>query len=186
MAETTAKEKDKENVEEQAAAKAEPGPKSEKKPNKFIKLAVMIGVFQIVMAAGAFAVVKMVIVPRALASAQRSSKKAGPSNAEKKELGEIYLIDNIIVNPAGTNGTRYLSTSIGLDVEKSEKAAEHIKSLTPAIRDILIAILSSKTLDELSSSEGKEVMRKQILDRIKQALAPEIVTKIYFVDYVLQ
>jgi flagellar protein FliL len=184
MPETAAKEKEKENVEEQAGAKAEPGP--EKKPNKFLKLAIMIVVLQVVMAAGAFAVVKMIVVPRALASAQKPLKKADSLGAEKKEPGEIYLIDNIIVNPAGTNGTRYLSTSIGLDFEKTEKAAEHIKAMTPAIRDILIAILSSKTLEELGSSEGKEVMRKQILDRVNQALSPEIVTKIYFVDYVLQ
>jgi flagellar protein FliL len=171
------------NEKQEETAKSEPAAETEKKSSGFMKMVVVLGIMQVTLAVGAFFVVKMVVIPKAAASTQKPVIKVV---AEKKEPGEIFLIENILVNPAGTNGTRYLSTSIGLELEKNEKAAERLKEMTPIARDILIAVFSSKTLDELGSTEGKEVVRKEILERINQAITPEKVTKVYFVDYVLQ
>lgn len=96
------------------------------------------------------------------------------------------MTENIIVNPAETNGSRYLSTSLGLEHVKSEAIAARMQELTPVIRDIIIAVLSAKTLEELSSPSSKDGLRTEIMTKVNQAISPYKVDKIYFVDYVLQ
>ena len=173
----------------------------EKKSGGFMKMLIAFAVIQIVLAAGAFFVVKMVFLPKIQAGSAAPAAENKPNVKAVESPKEIVLIDNLIVNPAGTNGTRYLSTSIGLEIEKNGAGGEdkeeskeegksgegdRMKKLTPVIRDILIAILSSRTLEELSSVEGKEAVRKEILEKIQLALGDIKLSRVYFVDYVLQ
>jgi flagellar FliL protein len=194
----------KEKVEESKGAAPE-APAAEKKSGGFMKMLIAFAVIQVILAVGAFFAVKMVLLPK-LQAAQPTAAEAKKAEAKVVEKPkEIVLIENLIVNPAGTNGTRYLSTSIGLEVEKEAaeggakgegeskgegdgKSAENgrMKAMTPVIRDILIAILSSRTLEELSSVEGKEIVRKEILEKVQLALGDIKLSKVYFVDYVLQ
>jgi flagellar protein FliL len=191
----------KEKVEEAKGASPD-SPAPEKKSGGFMKMLISFAVIQVVLAVGAFFVVKMVLVPKMQANPAAAVEKKAEVKVEEKPK-EIVLIENLIVNPAGTNGTRYLSTSIGLEVEKETQAEEsksegegegegkgaeggRMKQLTPVIRDILIAILSSRTLEELSSIEGKEAVRKEILEKVQIALGEIKLSKVYFVDYVLQ
>lgn len=180
MAETTIKEK----VEDAAVADSQTKD-TPKKDNGFFKTVIVLGVMQILIAAGVFVAIKFLILPKMPVSGE-AQEETNAALVEKKEPGEIHLIENILVNPAGTNGTRYLSTSIGLEVAKSEESSEHFKEITPIVRDILIAVLSSKSLEDLGSAAGRDAIRKEILDRVNLSIAPDSVYKIYFVDYVLQ
>ena len=116
------------------------------------------------------------------------------------EPAQIHMIEDLVVNPAGTNGTRYLSASIGLEYARvigSEKSTETsgghgaaaaggMGNKEPVIRDILIAILTSKNIGQLSSAEGKEALRAEIMEKVNHEVAPDTVYKVYLVDYVLQ
>ncbi len=183
MPETKVKEKVK--AEEAPNIKTEPAVESGNKSGGMLKLIIIFGIMQVMLAAGAFLAIKMVVLPKTAALAEKPAEEAKAAPVES-EPREIYLVDNIIVNPAGTNGTRYLSTSIGLEIEKSEESVEHMREKTPVVRDILIAVFSSKSLEELGSGEGKELIRKDILEKVNQALSPGSVSKVFFVDYVLQ
>jgi flagellar FliL protein len=175
-------------TKEKAKAAETPQPEAaqeiDKKSKGFPKNLITIGAIQVVMAVAAFFIVKAVILPRAQAGQANETRQE--ASAGHSEPGQIQLIDNIIVNPAGTNGTRYLSTSIGLEFQKSEETAKKMEELTPILRDILITILSSKSLDELSSPQIREQIRLEIQNGISAAISPEKVMKVYFVDYILQ
>ena len=175
----------KDKIEEAAKGAPPEAAATEKKSGGLMKLLIAFGIAQVVLAAAAFFIVKMVFVPK-LATASSEKAEAKAAHNQEAKPSEIFLIENIIVNPAGTNGTRYLSTSIGLEIEKSELKVEHMKEMTPVIRDILIAIISSRTIEELSTTEGKDLIRKEILEKLATAIGPEEVSKVYFVDYVLQ
>ena len=166
--------------EEQSPAAAE-----DKKPRPLIKMIVMFAILQVVLATGAFFYVKMMVMPKA-ASTSGSQAQAAAIKDVNREPGQVFVTENIIVNPAGTNGTRYLSTSIGLEHVKSEIIAARMEELKPVIRDIIIAVLSAKSLEELSAPESKENIRSEILTKVNQAISPYKVDKVYFVDYVLQ
>jgi len=174
-------------AEEEELEEKQAEPKAPSKLAGIIKIAVIILGIQIAVAAGAFMVVKSFIVPRVQSAAsEKEGKKQTESEKAEETPREVKLIENIIINPAGTNGTRYLSTSIGLELVKTPEMEKLMEEKTPVIRDILIAILTSKTLEELSSPAGKEDVRNEISEKISVALEPHKVFRIYFVDYVLQ
>lgn len=109
----------------------------------------------------------------------------GGHGAEEAESSNFLTIDGIVVNPAATGGSRFLSTSIGFEFEESESYNE-FKSKEIKIRDALISILSSKTVTELADSKSRETIRRQILKVVNQICQPAQAEAIYFVDFVLQ
>jgi flagellar FliL protein len=155
---------------------------------------IIIMVLQVVLAAGGyFFVIKFMKPDPAFNQVIEDEKKA---EAEHIPM-QIYNIDDVVVNPAGTSGSRYLSVSVGveMDAPKEEgggghgeeaKPASPIDEKKPQLRDALIGILSAKTIDQLTSVEQKDLIRGEILDSFTKILAPARVHKIFFVDFVLQ
>jgi flagellar FliL protein len=153
-------------------------------------IAILAGVV-LIMAGAAFVVTKMVIKP---AMAIRSAGVTAPPEKEKKaesagedaeSKAEVYLVSNLLVNPTGTGGTRYLSASVGLQVT-SPVSLEKLRLRDLQVRDLLILVLSSRTVEELTDSRSREQMRKEILGRLNQLLGGDQLSAVYFVDYVLQ
>jgi flagellar protein FliL len=123
---------------------------------------------------------------------EKSEKKAEAKGEAKKKSGEgkegggvVFAIKDIVVNPAGTGGSRFLSVSLGFELSSSAAATE-FEEREPLVRDVLITILSSKTLAELTDAKEKEIMRVQIKKRLQQLLESDEPNAVYFTDFVLQ
>jgi flagellar FliL protein len=129
-----------------------------------------------------------------------STSEARTEKAEKHEKGEkpkkesshsqtgdgiVFAIEDIVVNPAGTAGSRFLSASFGIEVADAATATR-LEEREPLVRDALITILSSKTLAELTDAKQKEIMRLQIKKRLSLLLKTEAVTNVFYTDFVLQ
>ncbi len=104
---------------------------------------------------------------------------------EASEPSDIYMLEDVIVNPAGTGGTRFLSVSIGFEVG-SDETYEMFDTREAIIKDALITILGSKTIQQLSDSKEKEITRYQIRKRIEHLLKVDDVSAVYFTDFILQ
>lgn len=104
---------------------------------------------------------------------------------DKNGGGVIKPLDTFIVNLADPTRPRYLKITIQLEMDKQETDAE-VTSKMPQIRDSLIILLSSKTLEEISTAEGKYQMRDEILARINQFMKKGKVVGAYFTDLVVQ
>jgi flagellar FliL protein len=105
--------------------------------------------------------------------------------ASDGQAGDIYMIDNIIVNPAGTGGTRFLSAAVGIEVE-SEEATDLLSAKDAVIRDALIMILSSQTIPELTDYKNRERIRRSIKARVEKLLSTKDISAVYFTEFVLQ
>ena len=101
------------------------------------------------------------------------------------EAGAIYTIDGIIVNPAGTGGSRFLSASVGFQLGSSQLEGA-FEQKDAVIRDALITILSSKTVAQLTDVKQKEITRYQIKKRVEKLMGVEEIAGVYFTDFVLQ
>lgn len=121
------------------------------------------------------------------ATAAHATKPEQPKKGRKTAHGDpvVMAIKDIVVNPAGTAGSRFLSASFGFELQ-SEQAAKEFELREPVVRDVLITILSSKSLAELTDAKQKEIMRVQIRKRIAQVLQTEDLTGVYYTDFVLQ
>jgi len=104
---------------------------------------------------------------------------------EKSGNALAYAIKEIVVNPAGTGGSRYLSVSFGFDL-KSGKLSKKFEANESMVRDALITILSSKTVTQLTDTRQKEIMRYQIKKRLSKLLKTDGIKAVYYTDFVMQ
>jgi len=105
-------------------------------------------------------------------------------NVIPKEPGEFQM-DQIIVNPAKTNGQRYLLVQISLElVNKDDEAL--VKKNKSRIRNDLIKYLSSQTVSELQGIKGKENLRVKLIEIINGDLGKRSVCNLYYSKYVMQ
>ena len=121
---------------------------------------------------------------------EEAEKEKKPAVTKKKESGShqeptFYAVKNIVVNPAGTGGTRFLSVSFAFQLDSPELAAE-MESKEIIVRDILITILSAKTVAQLTDPKQKEIVRYQIKKRVTELLKTEELAAVYYTDFVLQ
>ncbi|OQX91494.1 MAG: hypothetical protein B6D58_07810 [candidate division Zixibacteria bacterium 4484_95] len=172
-------------------------PKETEKKKKGLNLKlIMIVVVQLLLAGGAFFVVTKFIKPDPALQMVVKEKEEEPVVSEGNAETQIYLLEDLIVNPAGTKGSRYLSVSIGVEMaaEPKGKSGGHgdgnesnpLNERKPQLRDALISILSAKTIMQLTTVEEKERIRQEILETFRRVLDPKPVYQIYFVDFVLQ
>jgi len=118
--------------------------------------------------------------------------KADQQKVEKKkkvsqmtEMGPIYPLDKFIVNLLSNNSARYLKCKMDLELDSPELQQEVDKKL-PAIRDLIIRILSSKTVEEIQTAKGKEKLKEEIKRKINAMLTTGEIKNVYFTDFVIQ
>jgi flagellar basal body-associated protein FliL len=97
----------------------------------------------------------------------------------------LFEIEQIIVNPASTVGSRFLSCSVAFELTDQE-ALSVFESDEIKIRDALITILTARTVDELADPRLREPLRRQILARVNRITSPAEASAVYFKDFVLQ
>ncbi len=114
-----------------------------------------------------------------------SSQPHVKEEAAVPDQTQVMVIKDIIVNPAGTNGTRFLLTTVGLEIPSSELKVE-LESKEVQTRDILNTILTSKGLEELTAPQFKEQLRKEILEKLNSNLTKGKIKNIYFSKFIIQ
>lgn len=105
--------------------------------------------------------------------------------AEPVEYGEFTELDNLIVNPAGSDGKRFLMVKIGLESEESQ-TLEEIAQKKIVINDTVLNILSSETAEELASIENRDAIKEALRNALNEILTEGKITRLYFTQYVLQ
>ena len=119
---------------------------------------------------------------------QRSSTSASDSYMDSRQLNDIgilYPLDNFTVNLKSDSGRRYLKVTMSLELDGEELSLE-LDSKAPVIRDRVIRILTSKTLEEISSKKGKHKVSTQIVDTLNSMISDGQVKAIYFTEFVIQ
>ncbi len=106
-------------------------------------------------------------------------------NEHGTTAGSVYTIKDIVVNPANTGGTRFLSVSFAFEV-KSDSLMAQLTAKELMVRDALITILSAKSVAQLTDPKEKEIVRYQIRKRISDLLKTDQLAAVYYTDFVLQ
>ncbi len=116
-------------------------------------------------------------------------KKEEKGKEDKKTVEEesmIITFDPVIVNLSESGGRRYLKAKVNLEA-KDGNAKKAIETKLIQIKDRLISILSSNTLEDIEGLEGQENLRKEIKDAVDVLLKMECgVLQVYFTEFVVQ
>lgn len=173
-----------ENTEKEKEGEAKPARSSK-------KLLIIVAAVVLAGAGGYFAMSKSGGAKDGAAEESKSSGHGeasdghGSKDGNKAAGGHVYPLDSFIVNLSDPNRTRYLKVTVQLELDKPE-AIEEVKSKTPQVRDALIILLSSKSMEEIATPAGKYQLRDEIIARIKQFVTKGTVITAYFTDFVVQ
>ncbi len=113
---------------------------------------------------------------------------SNPELADSRQLSEIgmlYPLDTFTVNLKSDAGRRYLKVTMSLELEGEELSLE-LDAKSPVLRDRIIRILTSKTLEEISSKKGKQKVSTQVMDTLNAMIADGEIKGIYFTEFVIQ
>ncbi len=97
----------------------------------------------------------------------------------------IYPLEPFIVNIYDGQELRYLKVKVELEMASPAIKPELDARLAP-IRDAVLVLLSTKTLQEVQDVQGKNQLKEEILGAINKNIPPGKIAKVYFTDFVVQ
>ncbi|MBI5766922.1 MAG: flagellar basal body-associated FliL family protein [Verrucomicrobia bacterium] len=156
--------------------------------------------------AATWATVEFVMLPRlqkkiaALPPAEHSAAPAaeaasgghGGGKGGKESKGEkggapgAYEFQNVVVNLAGTMGTRYLKTTFLVTGAPGTDVKGLFEGAKPRLTDVTLNVLSSLTLADLEEPGAKNIIREKLVGAYNQALGKKVADQVYFSDFVIQ
>ncbi|TVQ12148.1 MAG: hypothetical protein EA364_09180 [Balneolaceae bacterium] len=96
-----------------------------------------------------------------------------------------FELKNIVINPANSGGERYVVMSIGVEISEPSLVNE-LEKKGFMVKDRVIQILSSKTMEFFQSMEGKNQLKKELAIMFNDVLGRPVVRDLYFTQYVMQ
>ncbi|MBM2777900.1 flagellar basal body-associated protein FliL [Helicobacter pylori] len=112
--------------------------------------------------------------------------KEGSNIQQYLVLGPLYAIDApFAVNLVSQNGRRYLKASISLELS-NEKLLNEVKVKDTAIKDTIIEILSSKSVEEVVTNKGKNKLKDEIKSHLNSFLIDGFIKNVFFTDFIIQ
>jgi flagellar protein FliL len=124
-------------------------------------------------------------VHKADSTAAGKAKPVETKEEPKVEFGKfIYSIDDIILNPAGTDGKKIFLMSISFDLS-SEKDKEVFKEKEILVKDAVISTTSAKNLTQLNNIAYRDTLRTEIVKEINTRIQNIKINRIYFSKFII-
>jgi flagellar FliL protein len=116
------------------------------------------------------------------AAASATAAPAAPVSTVPRPL---YTIENVVLNPAQTAGTRFLMAAVTFELATVE-AQTAIKARESEVRDTVLHVLGEKTVAQLSDISQRDTIKTQIQSAVGAKLGPATVLRVYFPQFVIQ
>src|SRR5690606_8176922 len=97
----------------------------------------------------------------------------------------VHTIENIVINPAQSNGTRYLMASVGFGLADAH-GAELMKLRDAEVRDIVVRVLGSRTVAELSDVPTRDEIKAEMREKVTAIAGEHALVDVYFSQFVIQ
>jgi flagellar FliL protein len=161
--------------------------KPQAQPNSKKKLLIIIGAVVIAVAVGGGATFFMLHGSSNEAGAKEGKSEHG-EKSEKGEKGEtlnICTLEPFIVNIYDGQELRYLKLKLEIDLSSAE-VKDELTARQAELRDAVLAILTTKTMQDIQFLQGKNQLKQEIMAAVTHMLSPGKVKQIYFTDFVVQ
>lgn len=155
--------------------------KGEIEKKKILKIAIISGLALVIIIT--IVAISWVLLPRFLKTS--SEAKASKTDTNISTSVSTYALDDFIVNLFHPSEDRFLRIKIELGLEGQDTQKEIEKKL-PKIRDSLLMLLSSKSVEEISTLQGKLILKNEIINRINSILNTGHVSEVYFTEFIIQ
>jgi|HubBroStandDraft_6_1064221.scaffolds.fasta_scaffold01600_14 flagellar FliL protein len=115
-------------------------------------------------------------------ASQPDQAQATPSS----EVKAVMHLESFVVNLQGTSDNGYLRVGIDLGVATEIKEGEKQTASTGRLRDAILTVLGTRTVDELVTPEGKAKLKVDILQAINERMPELQCREVYFTEFLVQ
>src|SRR5439155_8418122 len=135
----------------------------------------------------AFVLLRPAAASRASAEGAKGEHGGGAKDGKTAERGVLSL-ESFIANLADSGGERYIKCTMRLEID-DRQTAEKLKTDELAItkiRDRILTLLTSKTYEQVASSEGKDTLRTEIAKQLEPILEGGHISGVYYTEFIVQ
>lgn len=141
---------------------------------------VIIPLTLVIQAAAAYFIVFNFLIENPEKSVKSESKEP-----KRETVGLFWEIKEFVINPAGTQGRRFLVLEMGFETYSS-KLIEEAEGKRIWIWDAVMHLLVKKTPDELLDFTKREGIKAEILEAVNGKLKNGNFENLYFLKYIMQ
>lgn len=125
--------------------------------------------------------------PADSSAAAAEGEHAAGGEGEKGKEGEsnVRVLENLVLNPAGSGGSRFLMLTIAIEASGSV-ALEALKARDAELRDVILTDLGAKTIEQLSDIGAREALKTELLEQINARFGKNSAKRLYFSQFVVQ
>jgi flagellar basal body-associated protein FliL len=174
-----------------APAKPEPAAAKPAPAKAGTAMPLTIGIVVVALAAGV-AVGTLLLGPQLARSRKPAVTPASTHEAGGKESKEgkgekpsVYRVENIIVNPSGSEGSHFLMATVAIQVDDT-KLEEMLRAHDDQVRDRVIGVLEKQTIESLSAAGARDSLRGMIARALVPIIPSADPARIFLPQFVIQ
>ena len=145
-----------------------------KKSNKSLFL--VIGIIVLALAGGIGTYVL-------LAGGKGGSHESKKEDDKKEIKSALIALDSFVLNLAEQG--RFLKVTMQFELADAANQ-QLVTDKMPQMRDAIITLMGSKSVESVSSAEGKLQLKDELILRANQAVGKDIFKNLYFTEFVMQ
>ena len=130
-----------------------------------------------------------VVAPHADSTAAEGGGEAKAEGEKGKEGGaaesNVHLLENLVLNPAGSGGSRFLLFSVAIETSTAVAGTE-MTAHDAELRDIILTALGGKTVDQLTDMSLRDGIKSEVQVAIVKRFGKGTVKRLYFPQFVVQ
>lgn len=104
---------------------------------------------------------------------------------DDRDVKHVIELQPFIINLADEGSSYYLRMTVSVGIGDSKEEKPEALFIT-RVRNALLAVLTTKTSEEVLTPQGKETLRKQLLRAARKAVEEPEVQAIYITDLIVQ
>lgn len=161
---------------EHAPTDAEEAAPAAKKKSPLVLILALVGILAGA-GVGLFVVGPTLAKKRAAKPAAKSAEAAGPA--------VVHAIENLVLNPAGSGGTRFLMVTATFEL-RDGSVDQAMKDREAEVRDHILALLGKKTVDDLTDYTKRDAIKAEVLHEVQSLFPKGDVKQVFFPQFVIQ
>jgi flagellar FliL protein len=134
----------------------------------------------------------LVIGPRIAGGSSEATASPGSSGhpeaaaaGNEPSEGKFFELENLVVNPAGSRGERFLMVSVAFEVPDDE-TVNQLHEREVQVRDVVSATLESQTMETLTREGAREDLKRQLGSAIARLAGDPTWIRVYIPRLVIQ
>jgi flagellar protein FliL len=115
-------------------------------------------------------------------ASEQSAEAAGSAG----EVHAVLHLESFVVNLSGATGSGYLRVGIDLGLGIELKDGEMRTAYVARVRDTILGVLGSRSVEELLTPEGKTKLKSDLLDAIRERVPELRCQDVYYTEFLVQ